>query len=757
MKYFITYILITVTSLATLGQEQKGDELMASNLYHDAIKAYQKALKKSENGLLHQKLGRAYLYSKDYINADKHYTVAMKSTDNNAATLFQFGKELLVLNYKKEAKKYFDQYLKSYPNDYLATQYISLYDSSLSIPNTPKYLVSELAGSLNSAKAEFGAQPFQNGLLYITEGSSDLLYDEKTKNTNTNYFSIYYSKKDGESYGLGELFDPKINSDWHNGSVAITPDGKELYFTQSYRNLTTEVIQLFYCELENGVLSKPKPFEYNNKEYSILHPAFNSDGSVLFFSSDKKNGKGGLDIYYSTKDRKYGWLAPKPINGRINTAGNEAFPHYKNGILYFSSDGHFGEGGLDIFAAKEDDYYNKIENLGSPINSSKDDFSIYFATNNTGFFSSDRLSGKGKDDIYRFTTLEQPVKIDATTSLTGVFELRKLGMANQEIILLNEFGEEIERVRTDEKGNFIFKKLISDANYSIQLAEDLEGADLYLTNSKGEKIVLVEKTGKKFLFKSLEPSYTETLLPIEIEDATFLIIPVKGFVFKTIKGDLNQRLEIKVYDDNNNLIGRTYTNNDGTFIFKTLTPQNNYYFELETEEELQLIIQKNSKELLEASKQENGTFLYKRLKSGEDGLLLVNENNELIRILQNERFAIDNILYATNSAELNIEAITHLNKLYIMYKRNIHLTFTIESHTDSKGSDKYNLKLSEKRAKKVVDYLVEKGVPKKQLIAIGYGETKLLNNCDNTATCSEEEHAINRRTEIKFKGIKTDF
>jgi outer membrane protein OmpA-like peptidoglycan-associated protein len=92
-----------------------------------------------------------------------------------------------------------------------------------------------------------------------------------------------------------------------------------------------------------------------------------------------------------------------------------------------------------------------------------------------------------------------------------------------------------------------------------------------------------------------------------------------------------------------------------------------------------------------------------------------------------------------------------------MYKKNIHLTFTIESHTDSKGSDKYNLKLSEKRAKKVADYLIEKSIPKENVVAKGYGETKLINDCGNNSTCSDKEHALNRRTEIKLKAKKTDF
>lgn len=739
----------------TFGQELKGDEYFRIHDYNSAIKYYQKALKKKQNGTLHQKLGKAFLFAKDYTNADKHYNTSLSYNDKNDSTLFQYAKALLILNHKEEARKYFEEYSKKYPKDNLAQNYLKLYDS-LIIGKTkkPDFTVQSLDGLINTPKSEYGAKPYKNGLLYITEKAPELVNDQKNKLVNSNYFGIHFS----EQFKEGELFYNKLNSQWNNGSVVVHPNGKSIYFTQTYRNRKTEVMQLFYCEIEENKLSKPIPFEYNNKEYSILHPTFSEDGKTLYFSSNKKGGKGGWDIYYSKKDRKYGWLAPKPINGNINSAGNEVFPHIYKGNIYFASDGHFGFGGLDLFKARKNEFYKNCYNLGIPINSPKDDFSIYYDSNLGGYFSSDRPSGKGKDDIYKFTEIEHPIQIDTSASISGVFQFKKLGLAQQELILYDEDGNEIERIITGKDGKFVFKNLKSGTNYTILPSEDFDDAELYITNSKGEKIILAENNGKKFVFKTIQSDFAETLLPIEEEDPSFLIIPVKGFVFKKIKGDLNNRMEVKVYDEGGNLIGRTYTNKDGTFIFKTLTPQNNYYFEMvDEDDDYQLIIQKKGKETEETERQEDGKFLFKRIKKNDDAILIVNENNDLIRIMQNERFSVNNILYASNSSELNIAAITELNKLYIMYKKNLHLTFTIESHTDSKGSDKYNLKLSEKRAKKVVEFLENKGIPKDHLIAKGFGESKLLNDCFDNSNCSDEEHAINRRTEIKIKGKKTEF
>ncbi|MCT4580590.1 MAG: OmpA family protein [Flavobacteriales bacterium] len=753
MKKLLLFILLGVNFLL-FGQEQKGDEYFQLHDYNAAIKAYLKALKKNENGTLHQKVGKAYLFAKDYNNADKHYNLSLTFDDQDDSTLFQYAKALLILNHKKEARKYFDVYSTKYPKDHLAKQYLKLYDSLLvDTQRKPDFSIQTLEGGINTELSEYGAKPHKNGLLYLSEKSPDLVNDQHNTLVNSNYFGIYYS----ENSGVGNFYNNKLNSPWNNGSVVLSPDGSKLYFTKTFRNRKTEVMQLFYCNIEGDKLSKPIPFEYNNKEYSILHPAFSEDGKTLYFSSNKKGGKGGWDIYYSKKDRKYGWLAPKPINGNINTAGNEVFPHAYKGNLYFSSDGHFGYGGLDLFKARANEYYKNIYNLGAPINSPKDDFSIFYTSQLNGYFSSDRPSGKGKDDIYQFTEIEHPIITDTATSISGVFQFKKIGLAQKELILYDENGIEVERIITDKDGNFVFNQLKPGVNYTILPAEEIEDADLFLTNSKGEKIILAQSDGKQFIFKTIKSDYAEALLPIEEEDPSFLIIPIKGFVYKTIKGDFNERIEIKVYDESGTLIGRTYTNKDGTFVFNTLTPQNNYFLEIAEEEELHIIIKSKNDTDEQAERQENGQFLFKRIKNNDDAILLVNENNDLIRIFQNERFSVNNILYETNSAELNIDAITELNKLYIMYKKNIHLTFTIESHTDSKGSDKYNLKLSEKRAKKVVEYLENKGIPKTHLIAKGLGETKLLNKCGNNDSCSDEEHAINRRTEIKLKGKKTEF
>ena len=754
--------LLIVSSIVFLpfvlfAQEKKGDKALHEKRYVDAVKYYKKAVKKHPNGDLYQKLGKAYLYSKNYNKAEESYQQAMNYEGSNDSAYFEFAKALMVLNHKTEAKKYFEKYAQKYPQDNQVKVYLEAYNNFFTETGAKgHYKVEELNGAVNTPKSEFGAVPYKEGLLYVTEGKNDWVNDEINRNVSA-YFDVYFAPEQNGIYTKGEPFSPKINGEWNEGTVAITPDGKTLYFTTTRRSLRKETMRLYSCEIkENGKLGKPQPFEYNSREYSILHPAFSEDGRTLYFASDKKGGRGGFDLYYCKYKRNYGWGAPQPVHGNVNTGGNEVFPHINKGRLFFASDGHLGLGGLDLYTALESEYFKNIKNLGTPINTNKDDFAIYYSAEKNGFFSSDREGGKGKDDIYRFTELKPIVKVDTSASISGIFEFLKIGHANTELILYDEDGNEIDRVFTDKDGRFQFRKLKSGANYTIKPAEDLEDGELFITNSKGEKVLLVDGKKGKFIFKTIESSYTEELLPIEDDDPSFLIMPVKGMVFKKIEGDLGGRKEVRVYDQDGKLIGRTYTEKDGTFVFKTLTPQNSYHFEIEGEDDVTFLIFKNGeKEKIE--KDEEGRYVFSRLKGQGEGLLLVNEDNQLIRIGQKERFAVNNILYDYNSAALNMDAKIELNKLFMMYRKNKHLKFTIESHTDSRGSDKYNLKLSEKRAKKVIDYLVKKGIPKDHLKGIGYGETRLLNKCKNGVECTEEEHAVNRRTEVIIEGKMTKF
>jgi outer membrane protein OmpA-like peptidoglycan-associated protein/tetratricopeptide (TPR) repeat protein len=220
--------------------------------------------------------------------------------------------------------------------------------------------------------------------------------------THLNTTDLSYNSK------LSRLLGGKVNSRYNNSSAAIFPDGSIIFTRNNYikgqtQKSTEGIIKLKLYQASGPDLDRISEFSYNSNEYSVGHPALNSTGNVLIFASDMPGGYGGTDLYFSVRSGKGAWTRPMNLGRKINTEGNELFPYLdKAGTLYFSSTGHAGFGGLDIFSVllKEMKPIGSPKNIGAPINSSTDDFGLIISDDDkSGFFSSNR---KGNDDIYQF-------------------------------------------------------------------------------------------------------------------------------------------------------------------------------------------------------------------------------------------------------------------------------------------------------------------------------------------------------------------
>jgi outer membrane protein OmpA-like peptidoglycan-associated protein len=516
-------------------------------------------------------------------------------------------------------------------------------------------------------------------------------------------------------------------------------------------------LKIYSASLEGKKWKNVTAFAYNSSSYSVAHPWISEDGKKLFFASDMPGGQGGMDLYVCHKEGD-AWGKPVNLGKGVNTSENEVFPYFRKGTLYFSSEGHSGYGGLDVYAVKEADKWQNPENLKSPLNSSKDDFGIYYKDDESGFFSSNRDGGMGSDDIYSFTwhTLKPQ------TEMSGLLEYEKLASAGTTINLLDEDDNVIRSAVTDEFGKFKFDKLDLDENYLLSIDADddsfLEGAKLYMTNSKGEKVLLANRVAKgKFKFQALPyAKYDELELLVE-EDESLFTISVFGQIYKKLPGDYSDGMEVWVVDDEGNIIGKALADKDGKFTFDKLSPDEEYLFMLaEDDATLNMIIVDENGRVLEAAKRLiDGKYRYVRLDSEKNVITLINEVDEVIKIAENENFVISKILYEYRSAEINEAAGKELDKLVLVLKKNKDIGVELSSHTDSKGSDSYNMELSQKRADKAVEYVVSKGISKDKIIAKGFGETlpvapnELPNGKDNP-----EGRAKNRRTEFKVIKLK---
>ena len=250
-----------------------------------------------------------------------------------------------------------------------------------------------------------------------------------------------------------EEFKP-FQNDLNIGSISFTKDGNTAYYTKNQeKSKGVSQLEIWESKYINGFWTRGNKLFINNANYSFFHPAITPDGKRLYYVSDDPNGRGGTDIYFIDKNEDGSWKPTQNAGQDINTEGDELFPTYYNGSLYFSSDGHPGLGGLDIYKL---DRNNKggllIKNIGYPINSSKDD--LGFSINkNTGFFSSNR---NGSDDIYSFDFIQANIKLKGRLMVDSKF------IGNKKVYLY----------QNDQNGNEVLvdsAMLDSDSNYEFSV------------------------------------------------------------------------------------------------------------------------------------------------------------------------------------------------------------------------------------------------------------------------------------------------
>lgn len=876
MKYLFILCLL-VSKLLAFSQEPKGDNYFSKKMYSNAIKYYEKALKKDgQNADLLYKTGISYYHISNFEKASEYLQKAYKTNNNpaNAEYLFYYGNVLKIQEKYEEAMKVFYKILESNPNNTLAKNTLKVCAEIRNLLTKPKEYEVQLVEDVSSDKTEFVSGFLNNQLLIIKEGKVPEMFDEIQSSYDNGYFYDIY-KYDLQKKRL-DKFSKQLNMDYaYDGPIAISPDDKEIIFTRTKYNPAKAVntAQLYIADYAKGKIKNIRPFEYNSDAYNTAHAAYSPDGNTLFFVSDMPGGFGQTDIWMCKRENGK-WGQPKNLGGDINTSGKEVFPYVrKDGRLFFSSDGLPGLGGLDIFSAnlKEGIWIlNRMESL--KLNSSYDDFAIVFTSDSTGYFSSNRNGGKGKDDVYSFKFRNLSMKIDGIILLT---ENLNNPAPNTKVYLLDAAGKKIDSTITDAAGHFEFNYLDYNQTYLVQVddeapqfkgkarfymakdgkiirvskkvkdekfvfkllpyekhqIEDLKGdGDLTLSGNfliagnsslplKNAKVIVKTPSGDivdtattnefgAFAFKYLDydQNYIVTFEEKDLnlapgtkliltnkagkEIKTFIYNPNQGFKFELLETDkvvlkelslsdndlmfslkgylkdarLNplSNVELKVADDKE-VLQTIKTDESGAFKIENLKFKNGVSFDIdETNEKVKnlnvvLITDAKNRVIKRLVRGMGGGFKIELLDLEKTTLSEYVVDDPWLKVLnlknakkKDSITVIENINYALNEYKFDDAGKRILDKVVQILKNNPDLYVEISSHTDSRADDNYNLKLSQKRAQFVVDYLILNDIDKKRLKAIGYGEKKLLNKCGNNVSCTEEEHAVNRRTEFKI-------
>lgn len=418
----LALLVLSLLLLAGCGAEKnmkKAEKFMAIGEYYDAASQYKQAYSKTppkerdRRGLIAGKMAVCYRKINSTPKAVAAYRNMVRYNKATVDDRLELGRQLLKNGDYKQAAEQFRVVLDSMPDNVLARNgLLSAQQAPVWKKQGSRYTVKRM-DVFNSRRAEYS--PMLSGdqfdQLYFSSTRNDATGDELSGITGTKNGDIFVSQKDDKGkWSKPEVVNGGLNTEADEGASCLSPDQREMYLTQCVTDPSyPRYAQIVKSNRSDAAWGKASSVELTKDTLSCFaHPAVSPDGQWLYFVSDMPGGKGGLDIW-RVRITSAGYGGVENLGEPINTPGNEMFPTFRpNGDLYFSSDGHPGMGGLDIFIAhpgKAGRYV--LEHPGYPLNSQGDDFGMTFeGVKNRGFFSSNRNDGRGWDHIYSFVNPE---------------------------------------------------------------------------------------------------------------------------------------------------------------------------------------------------------------------------------------------------------------------------------------------------------------------------------------------------------------
>lgn len=392
------------------------DDTLARGEYFDASKMYKKIynrLTAKEDRLLRgevaYKLGTCFQRLNRPVNAAAAYQNAIRYEYGDSTLYLNLGRMLQASGKYPQAISAYETYLQWQPDDKAARTGIRGCNIAIAQKEAPKsrYIVKQ-AKLFNTRRADFAPMYLDKNydVLYFTTTNEKVTGDNKSEITGMKKGDVWMSKKDEKGAWQRPVpVEGELNTDADEGIVAFSPDAQIMYLTVARRSETSSTsVEIHTARRNEEGWGAAQKFEIlNDTVTAVGHPSVSPDGKYLYFSSDMPGGYGGLDIWRINLVDKVGSL--ENLGPEINSAGNESFPYVRtDSLIYFSSDGHAGYGGLDIFKARLNSTGDRwsIDNMGLPVNSQGDDFGITFGPGESGFFSSNRGDARGYDHIYSF-------------------------------------------------------------------------------------------------------------------------------------------------------------------------------------------------------------------------------------------------------------------------------------------------------------------------------------------------------------------
>ena len=711
----ISILTLTLGILVLSGCKQsyisKGDEAYNNLAFKKAIKNYEKALGKKEDSKLHAKIASAYERMNNSAKAEEHYEIALKDENADDKIHFNYAKSLVFNGKQDEAITEINLYLQKHPGDEYIKEWVSKQTKIGEFDEfEPDRINMELL-PISGFSGTFSACPNKDIVYFIGEKEAETGAIVNPWNGKAFLDVFQIQKGVGNSWSEPKPIKGDMNSILHDGPITLDSSGQTAYVTKSAvkdnnkRKLDDEQYnQLIIAEYKKNISGNwtfSKDLSFNQAKSSTMHPALTYDAKFLFFSSDREGGKGGNDLYMVELDGNTNtWGEAQNLGPNINTPGNEVFPFaYVKDTLFFSSNGHGGMGGLDVFVSTFDgSVWSHPRNLKAPINTNFDDFSFYREKNGlAGYLSSNRT---GNDKIYSWG-VHDPVFLLVGKVIDNVND--PVPYAN--VVL--------------RRGNIVLDSVITDP--SGEFSMPLEWKKDYEVN--GSKITLKTNTVN---VSTLGKTNSDTInVELILESPEF---SVNGIVINKNSKARIPNVKVELLNSVDARLNEVQSNANGEFKFR-----------LNSNEDYSIYgsLKNNFTRKVEVS-----TMGLKESKTFEVVL-------ELEELKEDVTVTLNNIYYDYNKWNIRADAVGDLDNLLRFMKDNPGARIELRSHTDSRGTSDYNLGLSDKRAKSAMNYLISRGIDAARMEYKGYGENLLKNECKDGVDCSEEKHQDNRRTEFK--------
>ena len=472
LKTIAAFLLLLLLLGGCAGQYiSKGDKRFGEEQYERAIEFYKQGLASAGNaGEVNYKIAEAYRLSNRLAEAMPYYKAALDASYRKEDGFFYYGLALKANGQYEEALRQMQDYVRVGTSPQLKAQAAreieNLSTLSTILKKSSPYEIMNLE-ALNTDASEFAPYVLENELVFSSTRGPGKEY----MGNGEGFLDLYTTTLTDSAAEMGGAVRPyeNVNAESiHDALATFTNEGNTMIFARGNEGTKKgrRNVDLFLSNFRSGAWTTPQILSISDREAWDSSPAFSPDGKTLYFSSNRKGGLGGNDIYKTTLDDNGRFSRPENLGPDINTPGNESFVSVgPDGTLYVASDGLPGLGNLDLFRIEN----GKPVNMGPPINSPGDDFGIYIGEGNIGYFSSNREGGKGGDDLYRFVRTDRKLVdffVDGTLYQQRDGAGQRTTVPNSTVVLQDAGGQQLRTTTTDADGGFTFN-LDSASTYSL--------------------------------------------------------------------------------------------------------------------------------------------------------------------------------------------------------------------------------------------------------------------------------------------------